>query len=509
MTNLNDALASITLDPDLDESLSNQLTNALRQAILGDSACSGQRLPSSRSFAEELGVSRITVLHAIDQLASEGYVEGRRGAGVYVADELGDPSLLLHRNVGNREQATHETIGVKSEDDQPIRAFQPALPDMRAFPHRAWSRLLERYWSAPSQALLHTIEPLGHLPLRSAVAEHLSAWRGIECSANDVIITAGSTDAMRLVLEALTSLKGAIAVEDPGYSGLWRAAKLAGKAILPITVDAQGMNVEGLIASRQKIDAVITTPGRQYPLGPTLPLSRRLELLNWAARRKVVVVEDDYDSEFRYRGSPLPSLCSLDTVDTAIYLGSFSKLFAPGLRLGFLVAKGNYLERLQSVVMATGPRASILPQPALADFIRTGEFAKHIRKMRRLYAKRQACLVECLNARLSDVVDAKLDSSGMHLVCPLVSRLQGREAENQIVTAAQTAGLVATPIARYAIDAGHHRGLVLGYAAFTEDEIRAAVEQLDSVIPKNLRKGRRRGNAGRSRRRKNKHPVKR
>lgn len=465
-TNLQAALLALSLERGGPAPLHAQLTEALRDLILTGRAAPGARLPASRQLAQELSVSRQTALTALDQLIAEGYLETRPGAGTFVARDL--PHLAPAK--------APPPEGPAPEGPRPIRPFDPGIPDMSLFPHAAWARHLDRAWRRPDPALLGRADPLGWPPLRAAIAAHLSAWRGIACAAGQVVITSGAAETFELLARAAFRPGDAVLTEEPGYAPMLAALARAGLRARPMPVDADGALLPGDSAAR----GAIVTPSRHHPLGVTLPLPRRLALLDWARGGAAWVIEDDYDSEFRYTGAPLPALASLDPGRT-IYVGSFSKLLSPTLRLGYAVLPASLLGPVRAALAETGPRASLVPQPALARFMDSGEFATHLRRMRRVYGQRQDVLRAAIARHLPDHLTAPPDASGMHLVCGLGPALHGRR-DTEIAARADKAGVNLRPLSTYWPGGGGPQGLVLGYAGFDANDLEDAVARLAHAL---------------------------
>lgn len=466
-SNFQAALFALGLSRDAQAPLHQQLSHALRHLILSDKAAPGARLPASRTLADELSVSRMTVQTAYDQLLAEGYLTARRGAGTFVATAL--PHLSTPPPAPKPAPNPAPTA--------PDRPFRPGIPDSAAFPHRTWARHLERAWARPDPTLLGPADPLGWPPLRAAIASHLSAWRAIPCRAEQVVITSGAVEAFDLILRACLPPGSRVVVEDPGYAPLRNGLARAGATVLPQRVDDAGLDPSALAAAQ----AAILTPSRHFPTGVTLPLPRRLAMLDWAARHGALIVEDDYDGEFRYRGQPLPALASLDRGGHVVYLGSFSKLLSPGLRLGYLVVPDRHLPALRRSLSDLGPRASLVPQPALAEFMETGAFAIHLRRMRRIYARRQEVLVDALSGA-SDLLEVAPDPAGMHLTCPLGPALAGRVSDRQIAMMGDAAGLYLRALSTHSVLPDPPQGLLLGYAAFDDTALRDAAARLLTLL---------------------------
>ncbi|MDQ2089799.1 MocR-like pyridoxine biosynthesis transcription factor PdxR [Marimonas arenosa] len=467
-SNFQTALYALSLDRTAAAPLHVQLADALRRMILTGTAPPGARLPASRALAGELSISRMTATTALDQLTAEGYLETRRGAGTFVAADL--PHIA--------PPAPTPATGPEPAMPRAPLPFHPAMPDLSAFPHTLWARHLERAWRKPDPALLALPDPAGYAPLRAAIAAHLSAWRGLEVSAGQIFITSGATQAFDLAAQALLSPGDTVLSEDPGFAPMRAAMHAAGLVACPIPVDAEGFDIDAAARAHPQAHAVLVTPSRHYPLGITLPLPRRLALLDWATRSGGYIFEDDYDSEFRYIGQPLPALSALDGAGRTLYIGSFSKLLSPALRLGYLVVPTPLLPRFADP-LATHPGASLVPQPALASFMESGEFAAHLRKMRRLYARRQKAILTALETHMPNLLAVTPDPSGMHLVArpgPGLTR-----SDTEISARAAAAGLTLPALSRY-FTKSPQQGFVLGYAGFDEATLDAAVRHLASLL---------------------------
>lgn len=461
--NLSAALLAVTLDRAAAEPLHVQLSSALRGLILAGVAAPGTRLPPSGQLAQELSVSRATTRAAFDQLVAEGYLQGRQSAGTFVVEDL--PQLAA--------PAASPTAGPMPSGPRDIRPFHPGVPDTASFPYAAWARHLEVSWRDPHPDLLKRPDPFGWGPLRAAIAAHLETWRGIACSAGQVVITSGAIDAFGLV-GGLFRTGAAVHVEDPCYRPMRERLQASGLICRPVHIDAEGIDTTQL--STDAVAAVVT-PSRQYPLGMTLPVARRRALLDWAEQNDALVIEDDYDGELRFSGQPLPALASLDTHGRTIYVGSFSKLLSPSLRLGYMVVPARLLGHLSVLIGSNGPQASLIPQPALARFMESGEFATHILRMRRLYAARQQVLIDAITTDLEGWLVPQAEPSGMHILCTAGPRLKGY-LDADIAVAASRAGLILRPLAAYPQTLPPRRGFVLGYAAFDEAVLRMGVRNL-------------------------------
>jgi GntR family transcriptional regulator/MocR family aminotransferase len=365
-----------------------QLYGQVRDLILAGRLVPGARLPSSRALAAEIGVSRTTIVAAYDHLQSEGYLDGRGGSGMYVTATL--PERLLTRDpLPNRVPAPAAPAGNDGLRGLP---FDPGAPDATAFPAAAWARLLARGWRQSDPSLLHDRSDGGLPSLRRAIADHMRAMRGIECDPAQVVVTAGAGDAIALLAAALPVAGARIWVEDPGYMTLRRAFTAAGATVSPVAVDGEGFDTASATRTVPGARVAVVTPSRQYPLGTTMSLGRRLALLAWARDADGWIVEDDYDSEYRYAGRPLAALMGLDDDGRVIYVGSFSKVMFRALRLGYIIAPPALAPRLLAARRQLGSQASIVAQPALAAFVDSGRFAAHIRDSSRPRPRTAACI---------------------------------------------------------------------------------------------------------------------
>jgi GntR family transcriptional regulator/MocR family aminotransferase len=471
------AVAALSLDRRGGAALHVQLSSQLRQMILSARMPPGARLPSSRSLAEELGVSRATVVLAYDQLVSEGYIEGRKGAGVFVSPSL--PEQVLQVDVSSRPAKRHLPRSTEAPTNQPAQPFSGAA-DPSLFPYRYWARLLHRIWRHPQTELVAAADAFGWPELRAAIARHLGEWRGIVCDREQIIITSGVVDATELIARSAFTAGNTIYVEEPGHPPLRRALRWSGLVPHAVLVDADGFDLDHARRHRPARGAIVT-PSRQFPLGATLLLRRRLALLEWAASVDGYVVEDDFDSEYRYEGSPLPALMSLDRHGRAIYIGSFSKVLSPTLRLGFIVVPEHLVGSFRHQLKLRGAIASLFAQPVLAEFISEGAYATHIRRTRRIYARRLAFLL-AQRDRLSGLLELSPASAGMHVVADLAPELARHMSDREAAKRAGEAGVTTPPLADFYALSPRRRGLLLGFAGFSEEACALAVGRLAGAL---------------------------
>jgi len=483
-------LLSLGLDRGGAAPLHRQLYEQVRDLILSGRMAVGARLPSSRALAHDLGVSRNTVTVAFDQLFAEGYIDAQVGSGSFVSSELPEmspsgqsstprsgPRKRAMSKRGHALAALHATSRVRNA------AFAPGLPDTKNFPFEAWTRLMSRTWRHPDPALLSAGDPAGYLPLRRAIAGYLGTARAVDCSAEEVIIVSGAQQAISLAAHVLLDDGDPAFIEDPGFPGISGALLGAGARLQPVPVDAEGFDVRA--AEKLAPDAYLAcvAPSRHYPLGVTMSLARRLELLDWAARVDGWIIEDDYDSEYRYTGKPLASLQGLDRDGRVVYLGSFSKVLFPSLRLGYLVVPVDLVESFRKARRALDDHPSILAQPTLASFIDTGLFAAHLRRMRKLYKSRQQALLSAAARHLSGLLRIEEADAGMHLIAYFSASLAARMNDIEATRRAAAMGLSVYPLSAFYADPQQgDQGLLLGYAAVPEAEMDNAVGKLAQAL---------------------------
>lgn len=483
----------ISIDESSSIPLHRQLYERLRANILSGQLQAGARLPSSRSLAQELGISRNTVTTAYDQLLAEGYIESQVGHGTSVVSL--PPEHLINvapvRHAPFSVSSGHPALSQRGKliagmtfmaadeaffaDVPPFRAGAPALD---AFPFALWSRLVQRHTrtSFPATGLYQ--QPHGYRPLREAIAAHIGVTQGVRCTAEQVLIVSGSQQALDLAARMLLDPGDAVWIEDPGYPGTRNALLAAGAHLLPVPVDAEGISVSQgrVLASHARLAA--TTPSHQFPLGVTMSLSRRLELLEWARQSNAWILEDDYDSEYRFIGRPLSTLQGLDNTQRVLYIGTFSKVMFPSLRLGFLVVPPDLVEAFANIVHTTTYHHSLLEQMALADFISEGHFARHLRAMRTLYAERASTFVRIAHEELGSLMEVNMPHTGLHIVGWLPPGVNDR----LVAYKAHVQGVEVTPLSTFAQAPLVRGGLLFGYATFEEDIIRFGLHRLASAL---------------------------
>jgi GntR family transcriptional regulator/MocR family aminotransferase len=481
---------TISLDHRSPEALHRQLYAGLREAVLSGVLAPGTRLSSTRAMAEELGVSRNTVMAAFSQLLAEGYLQGKVGSGTYVTRTLPDAVLRARPDAQKPRTPSGRRRGVSGRGSKivaarvsvprtgPPRAFRVGIPAVDEFPLELWSRLVARRWRDATPDLMGYGDPAGYRPLREAITKHLGVSRGVRCSTEQVVIISGSQQGLDLVSRVLLDPGDAVWVEDPGYMGARGSFAGAGAEVVSVPVDAEGLDVAAGIARAKRAALVYVTPSHQFPLGVTMSLSRRLALLEWARESGAWVLEDDYDSEYRYAGRPLAALQGLDADARVIYMGTFSKVMLPSLRLGYLVLPPDLVEPFVRARAVADRHSPSVDQAALADFMAEGHFDRHIRRMRMLYADRQAALIDAVTRRLGEALRLEPHPAGLHLVGMLP------KASDDVALAARAAE---HSVEAQALSVYYHReepqpGFVLGYAVVPPRSIRAAVGRLAEAL---------------------------
>jgi GntR family transcriptional regulator/MocR family aminotransferase len=480
-------ILNISLDSGSAVPAYQQLYRELRLIILEGRIAPGTRLPSTRALGDTLGISRNTVMAAYDQLIAEGYLVGQTGSGTFVSDDLPDELLNVSNDVDVDSLPVRTTHRLSRRGDilaatpvsTPIhpnkpRAFKTGMPDVEFFPFKTWAQIAAKVWRNPPRELLEYPNPAGYGPLRAIIADYLRTARGVRCTEEQVIVVSGSQQALHLASRVLLNEGDSALIEDPGYLGARGAFLGAGVNLVPVRVDDKGLDIAAGEASSSGARLVYVTPSRQYPLGVTMSLARRLELLEWAKQNDALIIEDDYDSEYRYSGMPLSAMQGLDSDGRVIYVGTFSKVMFPSIRLGYMVVPPDLVKAFVSARALLDRGSASVEQAVMAEFIAQGHFGRHIRRMRALYAKRQAILVNAINEKLGHAIELSADDAGMHLVGWLPNGVDVAELSRLIASE----NVDAQPLSAFAINPMTRGGLLFGYTGVNEREI---VEGVDSI----------------------------
>lgn len=480
--------------PGLNAPLYQQLYAHMRTAILSGELKSGMKLPSTRALADELSISRNTVLNAYGQLIAEGYLESVEGSGTYVSRVLPDLLLTTPQNettVASRrseprqprlsEIAKTQLAAEQMTSPLPVmragapRPFLTGVPALDAFPYELWSRLVMRQARRLPTRAFNYQPSAGYLPLREAIAAHVTVTRRVHCTPDQIIIVSGSQGALDLAARLLVNAGDAVWLEDPGYLGARGALLGAGARIIPVPVDDEGLDVEAGIARAPHARLVYLTPSHQFPLGVTMTLARRLALLDWAKRTDAYILEDDYDSEYRFGGRPLAALQGLDDADRVIYIGTFSKVLFPALRIGYMILPQRLVDPVLTIRSLIDIHPPMLEQTVLTDFIAEGHFSRHLRRMRTIYAERRLALLEAASHLPLDMFSPE---AGIHCIGWLPDGMD----DSALSEAAVAQDLNLWPVSKFSIEPMDRKGLILGYGAYGVEVIKDAVQRLGTAM---------------------------
>lgn len=480
-------------DKNKTQPLYRQIYESIRTGILSGEFSSNMRLPSTRKMAENLGVSRITVTNAYEQLFAEGYLEGKTGIGTFVVSRLPDEFLQTAKTKNSNENKNKKSapfdlspygkkLNAKEvKSARAIHKFQPfqnGLTAIYEFPFEIWSRIAARINKNPPRNLLGYGDPQGYAPLREAIAAHLKSARGVNCTAEQIIITSGAQQALDLTARIFLSENDSVLIENPCYQEAKNTFAATGAKIIFVDVDEEGFDPDKIPKAGENAKLVYVTPSHQYPLGVTMSLARRLALLDWTNRKNAWIIEDDYNSEFRYAGKPLASLQGLDENSRVIYIGTFSKTIFPALRIGCAVLPPQLIEVYTAARNLTDVHSPAIEQAILAEFIAEGHFARHVRRMRTLYEKRKNILLAECEKHLKDLLEIENREAGMHLVGWLPEDVD----DNKISETAAEKNLRLAPISSYSSKKLKRGGLVLGYTAFDEKQIKRGVKIIKEIL---------------------------
>ena len=459
--------------------LTGEIYRQLRGAIIAGRLRAGDALPPTRELARRLSVSRGTVAVAYDRLSGEGFVTSRIGAGTFVTGWVARGEAAPNAAEGAlRPRPVWERIPVSAAFAAPARyEFRTGLPDASRFPFQTWRRLMARELSTSAVGRGEYGDPAGHPALRGAIARHVGASRGVARTHQQVIVTSGTQQAFDLIARVLLAPGERVAVEDPGYAPSRRLFESLGLEVTGVPVDEQGLVVDALPADAR---LVYVTPSHQYPLGTAMSLPRRAALLAWADRHDAAIIEDDYDSEFRYGGRPIEPLCTLDANGRVIYVGSFSKSMLPTLRVGFVIAPLALCAALRAAKYVTDWHTALPTQAALAQFIDEGHLAGHIRKMRAVYRRRHDMITEAIAGRLSRHLTLVPSAAGLHVSA--IARTASADQVRDVAARALAAGVAIQPLSGFRISQPPRAGLALGYGAIEAEDIGEGLLRLSQAF---------------------------
>ncbi|MCL1697187.1 PLP-dependent aminotransferase family protein [Lysinibacillus sp. BPa_S21] len=457
----------IPIDRSSDIPLNRQVYQQIRENILNGHLHAGERLASTRKLCVELKVSRNVILEAYDQLLAEGFLMARRGSGTFVAE-----GAFLTQ---------HEAPFLFEVDEKKVKNhiinFRSGIPALDLFPRKTWAKLSHQLWNDIESTNFGYDSPEGRLELRQMLAHYLLRTRGVNCHPEQIIITSGATQAMTLVSRLLLTPKDIAIMEDPITNDIQTIFKSSGASIYPITVDEDGMKTS-LIPENLHPKFVFLTPSHQFPLGGTLPIQRRIQLINFARRNDCFLVEDDYDSEFRYEGPPVSSLQGLDP-ERVFYIGSFSKILSPALRIGYIVLPTHLIEKCRQLKWFTDLHTPSLDQLILAHFIKEGYLERHIAKMKKFYKNQRDFLIQCLQTTFSNKVKISGYSTGLHLI----AELEDIHFSKEVLFKIEQYGVKVYPVEDHTIEKGNYNNrIILGYGHLKKDEIEKGVTRLFQAV---------------------------
>jgi GntR family transcriptional regulator/MocR family aminotransferase len=466
------------------EPFHRQVYARLRQAILAGTFRSGDRLPSTRDLAEQLGISRTVIVLAFEQLLAEGFVIGRGGSGTYVAEGLSGrrtraseaPARLRLSRFGAFAASAGSDIEIPTRHVPALRYdFAYGRSDVDLFPFEAWRRILLRCARAAPVRELDYAPAAGSDALRESICTHLLRSRAVSCDPSQVMIVNGSQQALDLIVRVLIERGDRVAIEDPGYQGTREILRAAGARLHPVAVNRDGLDIDALPDNAR---LAFVTPSHQFPTGAVLSLARRQALLEWARRRNAVVVEDDYDGEFRYEGQRLESLQGMDADGRVIYVGTFSRTIFSALRIGYLIVPKSLQRAFGAAKWLCDRHTATLEQEALAEFVGSGLYERHLRRVRRRNVAARDVLLGAIQKHLGARAEVTGDGAGAHVVL----WLDGRISESNAITTAAAKGVGVYGISRYFLKAPARAGLVLGYSRIREADIREGIRRLAAVL---------------------------
>ncbi len=505
----------LNLNPAIKVPLHRQIYEQIRFAVLTGRVKAYQKLPASRQMAIALGISRTTVVQSYDQLISEGYLQTQPGAGTFVCAQI--PEALIQTDADTAAdigadtgaesadlsasfQTKLSTYGhrlIQSQDysyppDCPL-SFRYGLPDLTQFPIQTWRRLMSAHILSDTDWMGYDSDPMGYAPLREQIARYITQVRAVRCSPNQILITSGTQQSLSLTARLLINSGDAVAFENPGYLSGRRVFAASGTTLLPVPVDSDGLQIDGPNGLRAAAKAcsprlVYVTPSHQFPTGTLMSLSRRLALLQWAEEANALIVEDDYDSEFRYSGRPIPALQGLDNYSRVLYVGTFSKVMFPGLQIGYIVVPLSLMPMFQRAKWLSDRQSSLIHQRALTEFMRDGHLAKHVRRMRLLYDGRRRSLVTALSQiKTPEPVKIFGDEAGLHVMAQLPT--QGRD--RSLIAAARLQGVSLFSAQRHYYLAAStalepaptpQGKFIFGFGAIDEAGIKTAIAKLQLIF---------------------------
>ena len=467
----NTSMLWLTINRSLSVPLIQQIYQQIRELILQGKLQEGEKLPSTRALAEELAVSRNVVIEAYDQLASEGFIETNHGSGTFVAE-----GTYLKPRV-EVKLATDFKMFENSQERHDLIDFRSGIPALNLLPQKTLAKLSYQLWNDVPFSVFGYDLPAGRPELRNSLAKYLEKTRGVHCHPNQLVITSGATQALTIVGKLLLSAGDEVLIEDPITNDIQTIFKSAGALLFPVSVDKEGMKTS-LLPQDKEPKFVFVTPSHQFPLGGILPIQRRIELINYAREKDCYLVEDDYDSEFRYEGSPIHSLQGLEP-ERVLYIGSFSKILSPALRMGYVILPKSLIERCRNLKWFTDLHTPSVNQLILARFIEEGYLERHIAKMKKVYRWRRDFFIACLKKAFTNRINIFGASTGLHLI----AEFQELTFTKPLIEEISHFGVKVYSVEDHAIVKGRHENrLILGYGHLTKEELKVGVSRLKQAI---------------------------
>ncbi|MFT5259275.1 MAG: GntR family transcriptional regulator/MocR family aminotransferase [Saprospiraceae bacterium] len=482
-------LSGLNIERNTSVPIYRQLDASLRRLILSGSLEPAQKLPSTRELAEELGVSRITVKSVYEQLVVEGYAVSKTGAGTFIAQGLEIEGASKFNRVRRKSKIPEVEITDRAQRIMSSRAsarhgetnpFRPGVPALDLFPVKAWNKYLLEATQSNHRHHMSYGDLSGNADLRNSITSHLTDARGMQVDPAQIVITSGAQQAFVLIAFVLLNKGDTVWYENPGHIAGRDVMQIMGANIAPVPIDSEGIDVQYAIENHPKPSIIFTTPSHQQPLGTTMSLVRRLTLLNYAQENDAWIIEDDYDSEFRYRGRPLPALSALDSERKVFYVGTFSKSMFAAIRIGYVVIPPGLVDSFAKASNLLGQRPSAIVEQALSGFMDDGRFVEHVRKMRRVYRERKDTLFDCLTRDCSHFLEPQKTDAGMHIVAWLKNGMQ----DQAVYSALLNAGIESLPLSIYCATPLQRQGIVLGFCCAQENRIPGLVNQLFKVLEK-------------------------
>ena len=480
---------AINLDSDVKIPLYRQLTEAIRQAILEGRLKPQQKLPSSRNLAKSLAISRFTVTQSYEQLESEGYLATRKGAGTFVSSRIPDEwfkprsiAPVTSQNITNnlskfgRNLITIDRLSI-SEPDYEI-SFRYGNPAIEYFPIQEWRKLINLHCQKSPELLHYFPDSLGYLPLRQAISDYLGRARAVRCNAEQIAIVNGSQQALDLISRLLLDAGDWVAIEEPGYLGAKHCFRGQLANLEAIKVNSEGLDVEALNSCQQDFKLAYVTPSHQFPTGVTMSLPQRIALLQWAEKTNTFIIEDDYDSEYSYESQPIPALQGMDRANLVIYIGTFSKVIFPALRLGYLVLPPSLVPIFRKAKWQCDRFCPLIEQCALNDWIRLGHFERHIRRMRQLYNLRRQALIAAFEKYFDDRATILGENAGIHLM----AKIKTIHSDEIVIQKAAAAGIGVVSARGYYEKPQQQGEFIFGYGQLSEEEIDRGIFKLARTI---------------------------